>query len=66
VDRVDHLQKHLLSQIFGVGMVADSRVQIAVDPIEVPVVKLGQCPRIEGLGAADEGVVRRLQVAYSI
>jgi hypothetical protein len=32
----------------------------------MPFVKLGQRPRIEALGAADEGVIGRLQVAYSI
>jgi len=63
---VDHFQKHLLREVFGVGMVAYSCEQIAVDSIEVPVVELGQRPRVEGLGAADEGVIRRLQVAYSL
>jgi hypothetical protein len=32
----------------------------------MPVVELGERPRVEGLGSADEGVVGRLQSAYSI
>jgi hypothetical protein len=43
-----------------------AREQIAIDPIKVPVVELRQCPRVEGLSAADEGVLGRLQSAYSI
>src|SRR5438094_1591550 len=63
---IDHLQKDLLGEVFRVGLVAQSGEQISVDPIEMPVIELGQCSRVESLGAADEGVVGRLQFAYSI
>ena len=52
--------------IQAVGLMADSGVEIAVNPIEMPVIEFGERPWIECLGAADDGVVGRLQIAYSI
>jgi hypothetical protein len=65
-DGVDHLQKDLLGEVFRIRFVPHAGVQISVNPIEMPVIELGQCPRVESLGAADEGVIGRLQSAYSI
>jgi hypothetical protein len=66
MDGIDHLQEDLLGKVFGIRLVTNPRIEVPIDSIKVPVVELGQRPGIEALGAADEGVFGRLQVAYSI
>ena len=40
-DGIDHFQEHLLRKVFGIRLMPHAGVEISVDSIEMPVVKLG-------------------------
>ena len=54
VDRLEHLHEGLLGQILGVVPVADRRLEVGVDAVEVERVELAERVAVAGLGPGDE------------